>query len=84
MDKATLLREFIISLYVTYTPQNVLLRRQYNYVGVNINKERLVRSLSVAPVTTSKRTCIINTKGKPSSIRDEDQKALKQQHVSIS
>lgn len=43
-----------------------------------INKGRLISSLSVALVTTSKRACIINTKGKPFSIRDEDQKALRQ------
>lgn len=76
--KATLLRESIISSYVTYTPQNIYLRRQNNYGVVNSNKERLIRSLSVAPVTTSKRACIINTKGKTFSIRDEDQKAQRQ------
>jgi len=46
---------------------------------MDINKERHIgSSFSVAPVTTSKRTYIINTKGKPFSIRDEDQKALRQ------
>lgn len=55
-----------------------MLRRQSDYIGVNINKERLIRGLSVAPVTTSKRACIINTKAKPFSIRDEDQKAVRQ------
>lgn len=39
---------------------------------------RLIRSLSVAPVTTAKRAHIINTKGKTLRIRDEDQKALQQ------
>lgn len=32
----------------------------------------------MAPVTTSKRECIINTKGKTFSIREEDQKAQRQ------
>lgn len=76
--KARLLREFIISLYATFSPQNILIREKNNSTGVNINKERLIRSLSAAPVTTSKRACIINTKGKPLSIRNDDQKALRQ------
>lgn len=46
---------------------------------VSVNKERLMRSLSVAPVTTAKRERRIrNTKGKTLWIRDEDQEALRQ------
>lgn len=64
-----MLRESVISalhaLLGIYTTQN----------NFGCNQERLIRSLAEAPVTTSKRACIINTKEETFSIRDEDQKA---------
>lgn len=60
-----------------YCPECIV-REANKDVGVNINKGRLIKSLSVAPVATSKGECIINTKGKTFSIREEDQKAQRQ------
>lgn len=48
---------------------------QHKTIALGSNRERLIRSLAEAPVTTSKRACIINTKEETFSIRDEDQKA---------
>lgn len=48
---------------------------RYKTIVPSSDRERLIRSLVEAPVTTSKRACIINTKEETFSIRDEDQKA---------
>lgn len=56
-----------------YTRSSAYIRRKT--IASRINRQRRIRSLAEAPVTTSKRACIINTKEETFSIRDEDQKA---------
>lgn len=69
--RATLLRESVIS--ALHTLLGIYIR--HKTIAPNSNRERLIRSLAEAPVTSSKRACIINTKEETFSIRDEDQKA---------
>lgn len=56
-----------------YTRSSEYIR--HKTIAASSNRERRIRSLAEAPVTTSKRACIINTKEETFSIRDEDQKA---------